>query len=62
MRSFDSVSIDSDLDSVCTEQIRLHIHRRPGERPKKMWRRASLIMKKHINRNPSETKLLVVQN
>ncbi|XP_029295745.1 trichohyalin isoform X2 [Cottoperca gobio] len=30
--SFDSVSIDSDLDSVCTEQVRHHIHRRPGWR------------------------------
>ncbi|XP_037634422.1 trichohyalin isoform X2 [Sebastes umbrosus] len=28
--SFDTVSIDSDLDSVCTEQVRQHIHRRPG--------------------------------
>lgn len=32
MWSFDTVSIDSDLDSVCTEQVRQHIHRRPGER------------------------------
>ncbi|XP_060895241.1 trichohyalin isoform X2 [Labrus mixtus] len=32
VRSFDTVSIDSDLDSVCTEQVRLHIHRRPGWR------------------------------
>ncbi|KAI3372856.1 hypothetical protein L3Q82_023299, partial [Scortum barcoo] len=30
--SFDAVSIDSDLDSVCTEQVRQHIHRRPGWR------------------------------
>ncbi|XP_033946315.1 golgin subfamily A member 6-like protein 22 [Pseudochaenichthys georgianus] len=30
--SFDTVSIDSDLDSVCTEQVRKHIHRRPGWR------------------------------
>ncbi|KAI9535731.1 hypothetical protein NQZ68_041577 [Dissostichus eleginoides] len=30
--SFDSVSIDSDLDSVCTEQVRNHLHRRPGWR------------------------------
>ncbi|KAJ4942069.1 hypothetical protein JOQ06_011939 [Pogonophryne albipinna] len=30
--SFDTVSIDSDLDSVCTEQVRNHIHRRPGWR------------------------------
>ncbi|XP_076587924.1 uncharacterized protein LOC143321450 isoform X2 [Chaetodon auriga] len=30
--SFDTVSIDSDLDSVCTEQVRQHIHRRPGWR------------------------------
>lgn len=30
MRSFDSVSIDSDLDSVRTEQVRRHIHRRSG--------------------------------
>ncbi|TMS03954.1 hypothetical protein E3U43_000843 [Larimichthys crocea] len=28
--SFDTVSIDSDLDSVCTEQVRKHIHTRPG--------------------------------
>ncbi|CAK6966516.1 trichohyalin isoform X4 [Scomber scombrus] len=28
--SFDTVSIDSDLDSVCTEQIRQHIRKRPG--------------------------------
>ncbi|KAK5871483.1 hypothetical protein PBY51_004364 [Eleginops maclovinus] len=28
--SFDTVSIDSDLDSVCTEQVRQHIYRRPG--------------------------------
>ncbi|KAF7665539.1 hypothetical protein LDENG_00140360 [Lucifuga dentata] len=28
--SFDTVSIDSDLDSVCMEKIRQHIHRRPG--------------------------------
>lgn len=32
MRSFDSVSIDSDLDSVRTDQVRRHIHRRSGER------------------------------
>lgn len=31
MRSFDTVSIDSDLDSVCTEQVRQHIHRLPGK-------------------------------
>ncbi|KAM7391992.1 hypothetical protein PAMP_022636 [Pampus punctatissimus] len=30
--SFDSVSIDSDLDTVCTEQVRQHIHRQPGWR------------------------------
>nr|XP_020458076.1 trichohyalin-like [Monopterus albus] len=30
VRRFDSVSIDSDLDSVCTEQSRQHIHRQPG--------------------------------
>ncbi|XP_070689489.1 trichohyalin [Pempheris klunzingeri] len=30
VRSFDTVSIDSDLDSVCTQQVRQHIHRRPG--------------------------------
>ncbi|KAM3611317.1 uncharacterized protein V6R79_016547 [Siganus canaliculatus] len=30
--SFDTVSIDSDLDLVCTEQVRKHIHRRPGWR------------------------------
>nr|XP_033474947.1 trichohyalin isoform X2 [Epinephelus lanceolatus] len=32
VRSFDTVSIDSDLDSVCTEQVRQYIHRRPGWR------------------------------
>lgn len=31
MQSFDSVSIDSDLDSVCTEQIRLYINSQFGE-------------------------------
>ncbi|KAM8760782.1 uncharacterized protein AB9X84_008727 isoform 4-T4 [Acanthopagrus schlegelii] len=30
--SFDTVSIDSDLESVCTEQVRQHLHRRPGWR------------------------------
>ncbi|XP_045890395.1 myosin-11 isoform X4 [Micropterus dolomieu] len=30
--SFDTVSIDSDLDSVCTEQVRQHIHKRPAWR------------------------------
>ncbi|XP_039875168.1 trichohyalin isoform X1 [Simochromis diagramma] len=28
--SFDTVSIDSDLDTVCTEQVRQHIHKWPG--------------------------------
>ncbi|TKS78680.1 hypothetical protein D9C73_012493 [Collichthys lucidus] len=28
--SFDTVSIDSDLDSVCTEMVRKYIHTRPG--------------------------------
>ncbi|XP_056232257.1 putative protein tag-278 isoform X2 [Seriola aureovittata] len=32
VRSFDTVSIASDIDSVCTEQVRQHIHRRPGWR------------------------------
>ncbi|XP_069379843.1 trichohyalin isoform X2 [Paralichthys olivaceus] len=32
VRSFDSVSIASDLDSVGTEQVRQHIHTRPGWR------------------------------
>ncbi|XP_062237922.1 trichohyalin isoform X1 [Platichthys flesus] len=32
VRSFDSVSIASDLDSVSTERIRQHIHTRPGWR------------------------------
>lgn len=31
MRSFDSVSIDSELDSVCTEQVRQCINRQSGE-------------------------------
>lgn len=35
--SFDTVSIDSDLDSVCTEQVRQHIHRRSGERLQKKY-------------------------
>ncbi|KAG7223490.1 hypothetical protein INR49_015483 [Caranx melampygus] len=30
VRSFDTVSIASDLDSVCTEQVRQHIDRLPG--------------------------------
>lgn len=38
MWSFDTVSIDSDLESVCTEQVRQHLHRRPGERHQTMWR------------------------
>lgn len=28
--SFDNVSIDSELDSVCTEQVRKHLHMQPG--------------------------------
>nr|XP_046242081.1 trichohyalin [Scatophagus argus] len=28
--SFDTVSIESDLDSVCTEQVRQHLRSRPG--------------------------------
>lgn len=36
MQSFDSVSIDSELDSVCTEHIRQHLNRQAGERVKKM--------------------------
>ncbi|XP_077417965.1 uncharacterized protein LOC144049159 isoform X2 [Vanacampus margaritifer] len=31
--NFDTVSIDSDLDSVCTDQVRQHLHRRAVERP-----------------------------
>lgn len=30
--SFDTVSIDSDLDSVCTEEVQQHIHKQPGWR------------------------------
>ncbi|XP_025767738.1 trichohyalin isoform X6 [Oreochromis niloticus] len=30
--SFDTVSIDSDLDTVCMEQVRQHIHKWPGWR------------------------------
>ncbi|XP_069577634.1 golgin subfamily A member 6-like protein 25 [Brachyistius frenatus] len=30
--SFDSLSIDSDLDTVSTDQVRQHIHKRPGLR------------------------------
>lgn len=36
--SFDTVSIDSDLESVCTEQVRQHLQRRPGERHQTVWR------------------------
>lgn len=32
MQSFDSVSIDSELDSVCTEQIQQHVNRQAGEK------------------------------
>lgn len=32
MRSFDCVSIDSNLDSVCTQQVRAHVCRRSGEK------------------------------
>ncbi|XP_047447589.1 trichohyalin [Mugil cephalus] len=32
VRSFDTVSIDSDLDTVCTEHVRQHIHKRSGWR------------------------------
>lgn len=32
MRSFDCVSIDSDLDSVCTQQVRAHVCRRSGKK------------------------------
>ncbi|XP_077376959.1 uncharacterized protein LOC144018559 isoform X2 [Festucalex cinctus] len=31
--NFDTVSIDSDLDSVCTDQVRQHLHRWAVERP-----------------------------
>lgn len=30
--SFDTVSIDSDLDTVCTEQVRQHVRKWPGKR------------------------------
>ncbi|XP_068559319.1 paramyosin isoform X2 [Cebidichthys violaceus] len=30
--SFDTVAIDSDIDSLCTKQVRQHIHRRRGWR------------------------------
>lgn len=32
MGSFDCVSIDSDLDSVCTQQVRAHVCRRSAEK------------------------------
>ncbi|XP_075324983.1 uncharacterized protein LOC142382749 [Odontesthes bonariensis] len=32
VRSFDTVSIDSDLDTVCTERVRQHIHKWTGWR------------------------------
>ncbi|XP_026178101.1 trichohyalin isoform X2 [Mastacembelus armatus] len=34
--NFDSVSIDSDLDTVCTEQVRQHIHKQLGNRLQKL--------------------------
>lgn len=36
MWSFDTVSIDSDLDSVCTEEVQQHIHKQPGDRDLKL--------------------------
>lgn len=36
MWSFDTVYIDSDVDSVCPEQVRQHIHKRPGKTLQKM--------------------------
>lgn len=32
MRSFDCMSIDSDLDLVCTQQVRAHVCRQSGEK------------------------------
>lgn len=38
MWSFDTVSIDSDLDSVRTEQVRQHLQRCSGEGPQETTR------------------------
>lgn len=36
MCSFDTVSIDSDVDTVCTDRVRQHIHRLTGKRPQRL--------------------------
>lgn len=43
VRSFDTVPIDSNLDSVCTEQVRQLIHRQPGKGLQKMQRNVTVI-------------------
>ena len=43
MRSFDTVSIDSDLDTVCTERVRQHINKWTGGTLQEMGRNISLI-------------------
>lgn len=57
MRSFDSVSVDSDLDSVRTEQVRRHIHRRSG-----MNDNLKNIKKKSERQKHRISLLLMVQN
>lgn len=37
-QSLDSVSSDSDLDSVCTEKIQQHVNRQAGEGVQKTFR------------------------
>lgn len=61
MRSFDSVSIDSDLDSVRTEQVRRHIHRRSGERLTKVYDNLKNIKKKSEKQKYWISILLMVQ-
>ncbi|KAM9822894.1 uncharacterized protein ACBT44_007886 isoform 3-T3 [Syngnathus typhle] len=44
--NFDTVSIDSDLDSVCTDQVRQVLHRRAVQRPTGAVRNKSTLHKK----------------
>ncbi|XP_037115926.1 trichohyalin isoform X2 [Syngnathus acus] len=44
--NFDTVSIDSDLDSVCTDQVRQVLHRRAVQRPTRADRNKSTLHKK----------------
>lgn len=39
VRNFDTVSVDSDLDSVCTDQVRQHLCRRAGKRYDRRWKK-----------------------